>query len=60
MGKLGGDQQGGPGRRDEASNDLEEMRLEESGDKVGEQLESEPYPNLGRGQIRDTAGLSPQ
>lgn len=43
-----------------ASDDLEEMRLGESGGSVGEQLESEPFPNLGRGRIRDTAGLTPQ
>lgn len=60
MVKLGGDQRGRPGRVDGASNDLEKMRLEESGGGVGEQLESEPFPNLGRGQIRDTAGLKPQ
>lgn len=60
MVKLGGDQWGQPGRVDGTSDDLEEMRLKESGGRVGAQLESEPLPNLGHGCIRDTAGLTPQ
>jgi hypothetical protein len=60
MEKLGSDHWGGPRRGDEASDGLEEMRLEERGSRVGEELESEPYPNLGRGQIRDTVGLKPR
>lgn len=50
-----GDGQGESGREDEATSDLEEMRLEGRGG----QLESDPRSNLGRGRIRDTAGLKP-
>lgn len=60
MVKLDGDQWGDSGRVDGASNELEEIRLKESEGRVGAQLESEPFPNLGRGWIRDTAGLTPQ
>lgn len=60
MVKLGADQWGSPGTVDGTSDDLEEMRLEERGGRGGEQLESEPFPNLGHGRIRDTAGLKPQ
>lgn len=35
MVKLGGDQWGKPGKVDGASNDLKEMRLKESGGRVG-------------------------
>ena len=60
MAKLGGDQWREPGRVDGTSNDLEEMIQKESGGRVGAQLEFEPFPNLGRRRIRDTAGLTAQ